>query len=304
MSDQSPMSDPKNCEGSASAISSPGSADGATPCGSPAGPTTDLFGRAVAPVSRSRRRESARARQTPGTCGRSSIGSSASAALQSCLGSRLKRRFDSAGSMEYSLTWKDRATPAGRPFCLLRASGRRISGTGFGGWPTPMGVPESEASHGQVCGTMRDKMNRLLAGWPTPHGNSTTGAGTQGRDGGMNLQTAVQLAGWATPKAREQCQQNSGDSYAALSKQVQLAGWGTPTSRDHKDGDCLNAKVPVNVLLGRQALGATSISSGAGTGKPGALNPAHSRWLMGFPPEWDACGVTAMPSCRKSRRSS
>jgi len=26
------------------------------------------------------------------------------------------------------------------------------------------------------------------------------------------------------------------------------------------------------------------------------------RWLMGYPPEWDACAVTAMPSSRKSRQ--
>ena len=34
------------------------------------------------------------------------------------------------------------------------------------------------------------------------------------------------------------------------------------------------------------------------------LEPDLWRWAMGYPQTWDACGVTAMQSCRKSRKRS
>jgi hypothetical protein len=126
---------------------SPVSADGLTPFALPAGQTTGLCGRGLAPANLSARQAREKGLTTSATSGPRLNGSFASMALQQYLENRLRGSLGGSGSRWCDLIWKPQDMPLGLPICALRASGRGTNAQGITGLPTPSGCSNGGKNH-------------------------------------------------------------------------------------------------------------------------------------------------------------
>jgi hypothetical protein len=155
-------------------------------------------------------------------------------------------------------------------------------------WPMTYGPPISA-----LRASARRTSGSAFGGWPTPMaGTPATETYNAAGNTDSSRKTVALVSGWPTPNASD----GSGGGQAKRA----LPGGKKHSQQLPDHAKLVEHDTPARLTASGDLL--TGCSAGMESG--GQLNPAHSRWLMGYPTAWDDCAPTVTRSTRGSRRKS
>lgn len=208
---------------------------------------------------------------------------------------------------------------------ISETSPNAISSQALADGPTPSALPDGlttgpsgpEAAHAShTARSVCDAATKIRETSGHPFARSSRSAALQSS---LESRLRARMAAYGSPEYAliwKHWDMQSGPQISALrasprrTVDSEFTGWVTPTTRDWKDTPGMAVKAGERTRLDQfprqaaQYLGTASCRLLIDTETPVGANPALARWLLGFPPTWDACAPTETPWSRKSLRRS